>query len=86
MSDKPDKLFQAARQERPDTSRVEFAFETRLLARLRTPAEPWTAWTWRLAPVFAAVVLALGIWNYTVPVPNIETTDEATLASVLVGD
>ena len=67
MSDNLDNLFAAARQSKPDTARAEFGFETRLLARLRAEREqvaPWFAWTWRLAPVFAAVVLALGIWNY----------------------
>jgi hypothetical protein len=62
-----DHLFGAARQAKPDTSRAEFGFETRLLARLRAEREqtaPWFAWMWRLVPVFAAVVLALGIWNY----------------------
>jgi len=65
--DKLNRLFAAARQSKPDTARVEFGFETRLAARLRAergrPAL-WAAWTWRLMPAFAAVVLALGVWNY----------------------
>ncbi len=67
MSDNLDDLFQAARQAKPDTARLEFGFETRLLARLRVEraAEaPWYALAWRLAPVFAAVVFALGVWEY----------------------
>ena len=58
-----NKLFQAARA-KPDTSRVEYGFETRLMARLRTDAAPWFAMAWRLVPVFAAIVVALGVWNY----------------------
>ncbi len=68
--DKLSRLFAAARQCPPDTTRVEFGFETRLLARLRTEREQpalWALWTWRLMPVFAAVSLALGVWNYTAP-------------------
>ncbi len=59
-----DRLFAAARSEVPDTSRLEFAFETRLLARLRQErAAGVFAWAWKLAPFFAAVVVALGVWN-----------------------
>ena len=74
--DKLNRLFTAARQFPPDTARVEYGFETRLLARLRVErARPvlWAAWTWRLMPAFAAVVLALGVWDYTAPVA--EETD-----------
>jgi hypothetical protein len=79
MSDRLDTLFQAARQSPPDTSRQEFGFETRLLARLRSErATPWTMFAWRLAPVFAAIVLALGVWHFTTPA--IESFDSALLA------
>jgi hypothetical protein len=70
-NDQLDRLFAAARQSKPDTARVEYGFETRLLARLRAQREQpalWAAWTWRLVPAFAAVVLALGVWNYAAPV------------------
>ncbi len=56
-----NKLFAAARQSPPDTARAEFGFETRLTACLR---QEQSSWAWRLVPVFAAIVLALGIWNY----------------------
>ena len=74
--DRLDRLFAAARQSKPETARVEYGFEPRLLARLRAEREEpalWAAWTWRLIPAFAAVVLVLGIWNYTAPVA--ETSD-----------
>lgn len=59
-----DRLFEAARGEAPDTSRVEFAFETRLMARIREEqSSSLSTWAWRLAPFFAAVVIAVGLWN-----------------------
>src|SRR5437016_1365921 len=62
-----DDLFRAARAERRDTSRAEFAFETRLLARIREERDQagWLgmfAWAWKLCPAFASIVLALAIW------------------------
>ena len=52
-----DALFAAARAQRPDTSRAEYGFETRLLARItgrKSPArDGWiefAAWCWRLVP------------------------------------
>lgn len=57
-------LFRAVRCEVPDTSKAEFAFETRLMARLREHrAMSLSGWAWKLAPFFAAVVIALGMWN-----------------------
>lgn len=59
-----DRLFEAARAEAPDTSRAEFAFETRLMGRLRDEQSSSVfAWAWKLAPFFAAVVIAVGLWN-----------------------
>jgi len=61
---KLDRLFEAARAETCDTSRVEFAFETRLLARLREERSGSVfSWAWKLAPLFAAIVLGVGLWN-----------------------
>ncbi len=65
--DQLDKLFAAARQEKPDTSRAEYGFETRLMARLRAQPEPWWTWAWRLMPGFAAVVVALAVWDFAAP-------------------
>ena len=64
-----NQLFQATRGSRPDTSRAEYGFETRLLAALREEREqttPWAALTWRLMPVFAAIVVVTGVWSYNV--------------------
>jgi hypothetical protein len=58
-----DALFRAARDAAPDTSRSEFGFETRLLARLRD--ERRGSWTWigmRLCPFFAALVVAAAVF------------------------
>jgi hypothetical protein len=67
MNDKElDKVFKAGRPAKRDTSPTEFGFETRLLARIRAEAQqqvPWSAFAWKLVPVFAAIVLALGVWN-----------------------
>ena len=62
-----DQLFAAARKQRPETARAEFAFETRLLSRLReqtvSPAWPWARMSWRLIPALALMVLALTFWE-----------------------
>lgn len=92
--DQLNKLFAAARQAPSDTTRAEFAFETRLLARLRAEREavaPWFVWTWRLAPVFAAIVLALGVWNITGtsdPLSDLYATDndDVVLVEMLTGE
>ncbi len=59
-----DRLFMAARSMRPDTAAVEDHFETRLLARMEEEQDSqalWAAWAWRLFPLFATIVLVVGI-------------------------
>jgi hypothetical protein len=58
-----DPLFARARAQRADTARAEYAFETRLLARLahRTEGAPVGWLAWRMLPFFALVVVVLGI-------------------------
>jgi len=72
---KLDELFATFRSESPDTSRLEYGFETRLLARLRgerqPEMEPWFALAWRFCPIFAGIVVALCIWTYFSP-PDID--------------
>jgi hypothetical protein len=75
-----DRLFAAARRAPIDTSRAELGFETRLMARLREQRAvsiPWFAWTWRLAPIYAAIVIALGVWTWLTPTIS---SDEWTVA------
>lgn len=69
MKDNPDQLLDdllsAARAAQPETSRLEFGFETRLAARLREERRgSLAAWAWRLCPFFAMLALAVGGWNY----------------------
>jgi hypothetical protein len=62
--DSIDSLIRAAREDAADTSCVEFAFETRVMARLREERSLGVAsWAWRLAPFFAALVVAAGMWG-----------------------
>ena len=63
---KLDALFARARAHRPETAAAEYAFETRLLARLRAERSTSSVWamvSWRMVPFFAACVLALIIWQ-----------------------
>lgn len=77
MTDKElDQLFAQARQLRPETGRAEFAFETRLMAGLGEERDSIGLLGWRLAPWFAAVVLAFGLLSWgqlsdpAAPVPD----------------
>ena len=75
-----DALFAAAREQRPDTSRAEYGFETRLMARLRERHQPdpvslFSVVSWRLAPFFAVCVVALALWQADV---SSDSNDEAT--------
>jgi hypothetical protein len=89
-----NQLFQAARGSRPDTSRAEYGFETRLLATLRENREqttPWAAFTWRLMPVFAAIVVVTGVWSYNVQSQAgteaaLGTGGESALTGLMGGD
>jgi hypothetical protein len=79
LDEKLDALFAAARAAAPDTSRVEYAFETRLKARLRAEStSSLFAWAWRLCPFFAALALAVGWWS--------QNTERAEVVSPLVSE
>jgi hypothetical protein len=61
-----DDLFARARRDGPATTRQEYAFETRLLARLRESRgapHAWAAVSWRLIPFLTVLVLALVLWQ-----------------------
>ena len=61
-----DSLFRAVRDDAPDTSRMEFGFETRVMARIRTERRSsWQGWAWRLCPFFTALAVAAGSWMYS---------------------
>jgi uncharacterized membrane protein len=75
-----DPLFAQARMHRPDTSKAEYGFETRLMARLRQKAPavyPWSVVAWRLAPLFGVAVAALLAWEVQIAA----ATDDAEQAS-----
>jgi hypothetical protein len=100
MNDNPDRkldaLFAAARASVPDTSRAEFAFETRLAARLRAEVgSSLFSWAWRLCPFFAALALAVGWWSHTAQRDEVvaplaaessPATDEQLLVAYVTGD
>ena len=62
-------LFRAAREGPPDHDRLEFGFETRVLALVRAEREDrsasWFTWAVRLCPFAAALALAAGVWAWT---------------------
>ncbi len=79
-----DALLRAARHDVLDTSRAEFAFETRLSARLREErSASWLAWSWRLSPFFAALAVASAVWCHTST--GIEADTETLLDTVRSG-
>src|SRR5271170_1865518 len=81
-NDPLDALFALARKHRPDTADAEYAFETRLLARLRNSRQAQSIWTlvsWRMVPFFAACLVALTIWHSQI----VTDTDEAEQTAYL---
>ena len=66
IDERLDKLFAEARTERPDTSRLELNFETRLMARIRERREagiPWYALVWRMIPAFAVIATIIAVYT-----------------------
>jgi non-ribosomal peptide synthetase component F len=77
-----DDLFAQARAQRADTSATQYAFETRLLARLREERSPRAVWglvSWRLAPIFALAVAVLAFWQMDL---SSETEEASAYASL----
>jgi hypothetical protein len=53
---------------KPDTGALEEHFETRLMASLeekRRDQSLWSVWTLRLVPLFAVMVIVVGIGNFS---------------------
>lgn len=101
MNDKPDSsleaLLRAARHEIPETSRLEYGFETRLMARLRDErGTSIFSWAWRLCPFFAVLAVSAAIWSRstaarvesdaTVLAEAVQSTDETVLMAFMTGD
>jgi hypothetical protein len=62
---KIDRLFAAARKAGHYDPGREYGFETRVMSRIRAEREakiPFILWAWRLTPLFASIVIILGIW------------------------
>ncbi len=76
-----DRLFAEARAQRADTSRAEFAFETRLLARMKQPppalTSVWVRINWQLMPAFALAVIGLMIWEILISQAAVEAQQTA---------
>ena len=85
-----DALFAQARENRPDTSRAEFGFETRLMARVRAKRQPtgsvWAMVSWRMIPFFAACVVALAVWQAEVASDANDTITMARLNNPVTSD
>lgn len=76
-----DALFRAVRENPADTSRTEFAFETRVLARVREERRSsMFAWAWKLTPFLAALAVAAGVWCYAQT--GMETDPDAWLTAL----
>jgi anti-sigma-K factor RskA len=64
-----DELFARARQETPDTGRLEEHFETRFMARLaerKAQTSPWQLLVWQMIPAFAAIAAIVLACSFTV--------------------
>ncbi len=61
-----DQLFAEARSRPLDTASIEYALETRVLARIRerrAGRSSWMGLSWKLIPFFAAIVVLAGVWE-----------------------
>lgn len=84
------KLVEAARQQ-PPSDHVPYAFEKRIMARLKSlpapdPLGEWVAGLWRAAAPCVAVLLMLSVWTYTAgptPPTSTATTESVTLSTAL---
>jgi len=65
-----DRLFTSARTTQTDTSKPEYAFEVRLMARIREIRDPnyiFLRLAWRMIPLFCLIVIGLGAWSFAFP-------------------
>ena len=66
-NDRIERLFAAARKSHVYDAKLEYGFETRVMAKIReqrNAQQPFFSWAWRLIPAFVSAVLILGIWTY----------------------
>jgi hypothetical protein len=101
MKDERDKilddLFRKARIMKPDTGAIEEHFETRLMALLeekRSDRTLWSVWALRLVPLFAVMVIVVGIGNFTMdngsssdPFTALtDSDDDSQITSMITGE
>lgn len=89
------KLIAAARAN-PPSEGVPYAFEQRILARLRSlpVSDVWSAWSqalWRAAAPCVAIAVALGVWtafqpDTSAPSPDLSQVLENTLFVAVTQD
>lgn len=91
-----DRLLRAVRASESTEHSGEFAFETRVLARLREErGSSLFMWAWRLAPFFGVLAVAAGLWSRsaTAAADSVgsllaeasQSREEATLVSFFTG-
>lgn len=91
-----ERLFISARKAAPYGAACEEGFEARVMARVRAARgerTPFFLWEWRLIPVFATLVIMIGIWIFMLrPRPAIDLSaltrigsEEAVLVASLTG-
>ncbi len=92
-----ERLFDAARQHEPYDPKLQYGFETRVMAKImqqRAAQKPFFAWAWRLIPALVTLVLAVGAWTYMTersqllglgPIAGINN-EETMLVASLTGD
>lgn len=79
-----ERLLRAGRSARTPTDAAEFAFETRLMARIRSERTGEAAQgllIWRFVSSCAALVLLLGVWHVASPVDEL-----GGMASAIAGE
>jgi hypothetical protein len=95
--EKLDRLFAAARKAVHYNTNAEYGFETRVMARIRAEEKrqiPFFQWAWRFIPVFASIVIVLGIWVYSTmytPMADLNTltsvsNEDTTVVAYLAGE
>jgi len=68
------KLIAAARAN-PPSDQVPYAFEKRIIARLKAPVALWSRALWRAAAPCVAVMLLLSAWSVFAPGAHSPATD-----------
>ncbi len=95
--DRLEELFELARQSKYDTGRIEYGFETRVMARIKEQGAGQTlffSWALKLMPALIVVVIMISAWAHMedsgqLLVLNLDTagnSEETMLAASLTGE